>query len=76
MLIAERGPVCECGCGKNIPTPRDIMLHHTPVELTMDNVSDKNISLNPLNVKIYSRACHDRTHRRFSKFEGKLVYLI
>lgn len=75
-IISERGPVCECGCKKVIPVPHDVILHHTPIELTVDNVSNPEISLNPDNVKIYARECHDKSHKRFSKYEGKRVYIV
>jgi hypothetical protein len=74
-IISSRGPVCEC-CGKTIPTPHNIIIHHMPTELTVDNVSNPAISLNENNVKIFARDCHDRAHHRFSKPTGKKVYIV
>jgi hypothetical protein len=73
-IIAERGLICE-QCCMVIATPKDVTLHHTPIELTIDNVNDVMVSLNPDNVKLICRNCHDKEHKRFGKV-AKRVYII
>jgi hypothetical protein len=73
-IIAERGLVCE-QCGRVIATPKDVTLHHTPIALTIDNVDDVMISLNPDNVKLICRDCHNKEHKRFGKVI-KQVYIV
>ena len=68
VLILERaqenGVICE-ECGKHITESKDIILHHSPVELTLANVNDFNISLNPENIKIVCFDSHNKFHGRF-----------
>lgn len=75
LLIAERGPVCQ-QCGKLISNPLDLIGHHTPIEMTMENVHDANVSLNPDNIKIICRDCHDKDHHRFAHQNEHNVYLV
>ncbi|WP_066499927.1 HNH endonuclease [Abyssisolibacter fermentans] len=63
MLILERGPICE-ECGKHLTESSDIILHHEK-ELTSDNINDVNITLNPDNIKIVCKKCHNKIHDRF-----------
>ncbi|MDF2948172.1 MAG: endonuclease [Sedimentibacter sp.] len=73
--------VCEY-CKKNIVVSRHIQIHHTPIELTDDNVNDVTISLNPDNVKIACLHCHNKEHDRFSgpatkrHVKNKGVYIV
>jgi len=68
VLILERaeesGVICE-ECGKHITESKDIILHHSPVELTLANVNDYIVSLNPENIKIVCFDCHNKVHGRF-----------
>jgi hypothetical protein len=69
MIIQERsknGCFCE-ECGGLILSADDIHIHHTPVELTEQNYKNKLISLNPDNVKMIHKECHDKIHGRFCK---------
>lgn len=78
-LIVERSVdgVCRCEkCGKDMPKSIEIHAHHDPIELTPENVKDKNISLNPDNVKLICRDCHDKEHYRFGYKPKKKVYIV
>lgn len=74
-IIAERGPQCEY-CNRLITTTRDIIIHHTPIELTIDNVYDVTVSLNPKNVKLICFECHNKEHGRFSNNKDKEAYIV
>lgn len=80
-IISDRGKdgiKCEI-CGRYILSDREIHIHHTPVELTEKNYTDKNISLNPDNVKMVCMGCHNKEHGRFcgiKKQKGRGVYLV
>lgn len=74
-LIIERNPVCQ-QCSRLISNPIDCILHHK-VELTAENVSDVNISLNPNNILILCHECHNRTHQRFNyQTNERYVYIV
>lgn len=70
-IIAERGPYCQ-RCGKVAVDPQ---LHHI-IELTPENVHDATISLNPENILLVCRDCHDAVHHRFGHAPERGVYLI
>lgn len=79
-LIAERiNPkdgilYCEHS-GKPIVCSYDIVLHHiTP--LTMQNVNDYSVSLNPGNIMIVSQRSHNEIHSRFGFGASRKVYLV
>lgn len=73
-LIAERGNRC-AHCKEIISNARDIIGHHT-IELTPENVSDHNISLNPKLIEIICFDCHNKEHKRFGYKPTKEVYLV
>ncbi|MDD3173594.1 MAG: HNH endonuclease [Herbinix sp.] len=73
-IIAERKPICEI-CGKIIINSIDCEVDHYPIELTVNNVNDANISLNPLNVRIIDHDCHNKRHNRFGKI-SRQVYIV
>lgn len=53
----------------------DIVAHHkTP--LTMQNVNDFSISLNPANIMIVSQKSHNEIHKRFGYTAERKVYLV
>lgn len=79
MLIAERSKehgavICE-KCGRRIDKASDIIGHHK-IELTPENVHDYSISLNPVNVELICRSCHDKEHKRFGYTAEKKVYIV
>lgn len=53
----------------------DIIAHHkTP--LTMDNVNDFSVSLNPSNIMLVSHKAHNEIHKRFGHSAGRKVYYV
>lgn len=68
VIIQERsnngGIKCQ-ECGRYILKGNEIHIHHSPVELTEQNYTDKSISLNPDNVMLVCKTCHDKLHGRF-----------
>lgn len=77
-LIAERtaadGFVYDEITGKPIVKAYDIILHHK-IELTLENVNDANITLNPDNIQIVSFKTHNEIHNRFGKWT-RHIYLV
>lgn len=77
-LIAERtaadGFVYDEITGKRIVKAYDIILHHK-IELTLDNVNDANITLNPDNIQIVSFKTHNEIHNRFGRWT-RHVYIV
>ena len=50
--------------------------HHI-IELTLENIDDVNITLNPDNIEVLCHECHNATHNRFGNAIGvKRVYLV
>lgn len=80
MLIAERtnkadGILYDEYSGKPLVNAYDIVLHHiTP--LTMQNVNDFSISLNPANIQIVSHRSHNEIHKRFGFCAERKVYYV
>lgn len=73
-LILERGLICE-HCGSRITEASDATLHHIE-ELTIENVDDVNISLNPDNILIVHSGCHSEIHDRFGNNRERKVFLV
>lgn len=78
VIIAERtradGFVYDEITGKPIVKAYDIILHHK-VELTLENVNDCNITLNPDNIQIVSFKTHNEIHNRFGRWT-RHVYIV
>lgn len=79
-LIFERskgkvGVICP-KCNKLIARPIDIHAHHCNIELTPENVGDYSISMNPFNIELICRWCHDKEHHRFGYKPAKKVYIV
>lgn len=78
-IILKRGTTCEF-CGKKMFAEDKMQLHHTPVELTVENVNDVSVALNPENVKLICLACHNKAHGRYCgngwKRKNRAVYLV
>lgn len=70
----KSGGVCaKCGGVFDIS---ELRLHHK-VELTLDNIDDVNVTLNPDNIEVLCHDCHNAAHKRFSYAVGaKRVYLV
>ena len=80
LLIAERtnkddGILYDEHSGRPLVKSYDIVLHHkTP--LTMQNVNDYNVSLNPDNIMIVSQKSHNEIHARFGYCAERKVYYV
>lgn len=62
-------------CGKPILQSYDAIAHHKQ-PLTMQNVNDYSISLNPENISIVHAKCHNEIHSRFGYCAQRKVYLV
>lgn len=65
--------ICE-HCGKPIVRSYDCIGHHVK-ELTLDNVNDASVSLNPDNIMLVHHACHNEIHKRFGSYT-RHVYIV
>lgn len=83
IVIAERidpkdGVLYDEYSGKPIIKSYDIILHHK-IELTMQNVNDRSISLNPDNIMIVSIKSHNEIHNRWGgrikTYQRKVYYV-
>ena len=78
-LIFERsdgsGIVCDEVTGEPIVKKYDIIAHHKQ-ELTIQNVNDYNISLNPDNIQLVSARTHNELHSRFGYAQGRKIYYV
>lgn len=78
IIIAQRtaadGFVYDEITGKRIVKAYDIILHHK-IELTLDNVNDASIALNPDNIQIVSFKTHNEIHNRFGRWT-RHIYLV
>ncbi len=74
-LIVEADFLCaECG-ERYMQNSAQLVAHHIK-ELSPANVHDANIALNPDNIKIICRRCHDKEHRRFEFANDRNVYIV
>lgn len=79
-LISERANpkngilYCE-ECGEPIINLFECIGHHDQ-ELTMQNVNDFSVSLNPSNVRLVHLKCHNMIHARFGFMTQKKVYYV
>lgn len=79
QLINERADndgVVHCAeCGKPIVNRHDLIAHHVK-PLTMQNVNDFAVSLNPENILLVHAACHNEIHGRFGYCAQRKVYYV
>lgn len=80
MLIDERtnkedGILYDEVTGQPLLKSYDIVLHHV-IPLTMQNVNDFSISLNPENIQIVSQRTHNEIHARFGYCTERKVYYV
>lgn len=61
--------------GKPLLKSYDIIAHHKQ-QLTLQNVNDFSISLNPENIMLVSHQSHNEIHARFGYTQGRKVYYI
>lgn len=79
-LIAERtnkedGNLYDEYSGQPLINSYDIVLHHIK-PLTLQNVNDFSISLNPANIQIVSHRSHNEIHKRFGFCTERKVYYV
>lgn len=78
-VIAQRthadGFVYDEHSGQPILNNYDLVVHHK-IPLTMQNVNDASISLNPDNVMIVSQKSHNEIHARFGFMAERKVYYV
>lgn len=61
--------------GKPLLKSYDIVLHHK-IPLTMENVNDFSVSLNPENIMIVSQQSHNEIHKRFGYVTERKVFFV
>ena len=70
----KSGGVC-AGCGE-IFDISELRPHHK-IELTLDNIDDVNIALNPDNIEVLCHNCHNLQHNRYGhRISEKHVYIV
>lgn len=78
VIINERtqpdGYVYDEVTNKPILRPYDLILHHK-IELTEENYSDRNISLNPDNIMIVSHRTHNKIHNKLA-YSHRQVFIV
>ena len=72
-LDSEGFIICE-HCGKRITKAYDCIGHHK-IELTEENHTDVNISLNPANIALVHHKCHNIIHNKLS-YSGRQVFVV
>lgn len=72
-IDSEGNIICE-HCGKPIVRAYDCIGHHK-IELTEENYTDYNISLNPDNIALVHHRCHNYIHNKLS-YSGRQVYVV
>lgn len=80
LLIAERtnksdGILYDEYSGEPLLKSYDIVLHHK-IPLTLQNVNDFSVSLNPENIQIVSQRSHNEIHKRFGYCTERKVYFV
>lgn len=61
--------------GKPLVNSFDIVAHHIK-PLTMQNVNDYSVSLNPANIMLVSQTAHNEIHKRFGYCTERKVYYV
>ena len=79
MLIHQRtkpdGVLYDELNGQPLIKAYDIIAHHKQ-QLTVQNVNDYSISLNPDNIMLVSMRSHNEIHKRFGYAQGRKVYYV
>lgn len=72
-MTPDKFNICEY-CGKPIIRAYDCIGHHK-TELTEENYTDANISLNPDNIALVHHRCHNLIHNKLS-YSGRQVFIV
>ncbi len=75
QLIITANFLC-AECGESYLKDSTQLVGHHIKELTPANINDAQIALNPSNIKIICRKCHDKIHQRFEFGNEHNVYLV
>lgn len=70
---AQGNIICE-HCGRPITRAYDCIGHHV-IELTEENYTDYNISLNPVNIKLVHHKCHNIIHNKLG-YAQRQVFIV
>lgn len=62
--VNSQGDLCCEDCGRVILKPYEAICHHVE-ELNGFNVYDAKVALNPDNIRVLCRDCHNKAHQRF-----------
>lgn len=73
--LDKNGNLICAHCGKPIVKKYDRIGHHSNIHLTLENVNDVNIALNPDNVEFVHFCCHNEIHNRFGRWT-RHIYLV
>lgn len=74
-LIVAANYSCQ-KCGKSFVLNPSRLVGHHKIPLTPENVNDVNIALNPQNVEIICKECHDAEHKRYRYSGSHNVFLV
>ena len=61
-------------CRKVIAYPHDCIAHHK-IEITVQNMNDLSITINPDNIALVHHKCHNEIHNRFGNDMRKVYYV-
>ncbi|MBO6303879.1 MAG: HNH endonuclease [Selenomonadaceae bacterium] len=75
QLIVAAKYTCQ-KCGKNLVLNPSRLVGHHKIKLDPKNILDVNISLNPQNIEIICKECHDEEHKRYRYSGSHNVYLV
>ena len=75
QLIVAAKYTCQ-KCGKNLVLNPSRLVGHHKIKLDPQNILDVNISLNPQNIEIICKECHDEEHKRYRYSGSHNVYLV
>ena len=64
--IKQAGGLCERCKAKGLIVAGDAV--HHKIYITPDNITDPNITLNPNNLELLCRSCHEIEHRRRRRY--------
>ncbi len=74
-LIVAANYTCQ-KCGKNLVLNPARLIGHHKIQLDPKNILDVNIALNPQNIEIICKECHDEEHKRYHFSGSHNVYLV
>lgn len=72
--VNAKGQIICAHCGRPIVKAYDCIGHHL-IELTEENYTDYNISLNPDNIALVHHKCHNIIHNKLS-YSGRQVFVV